>query len=239
MLFFNASVSSYSYLVRQRKAPLSSSFIKTFEYVIVNQVHQFSQDELGSSLVALIKLQKVSSKMKLINNQTLLEIFDRFNYELEDIEKPIKMSTLSEVYYHVLSHEVLSKEIEARQMELKFALDGIQAKELFNFISVCTNREFLEGVLVPETRKIIQTMIPEEIVILNSLIARHSVQDKLSDAVQSYLEMNKDEMETQELTKVYMSCLKNNILLPEGFRKDIEWNVLSVKLPKSNAQSLP
>jgi len=117
--------------------------------------------------VALLKLQKLSAKLKLLSNQTLLELFDRFNYELEDPAKPVKMSSLSEVYYQVLIHEALSKEIDCSLMEQRFSPSDLKAKDLFNFLSVCTNREFLEGKLVPEAVRVIPSMIPEEIVILN------------------------------------------------------------------------
>jgi hypothetical protein len=40
-------ISSYGYLCRQGKANVSSSFIKTFEYVIFNKMHELSQDQLA------------------------------------------------------------------------------------------------------------------------------------------------------------------------------------------------
>ena len=132
-------ISSYGYLCRQGKALLSSSLIKTFEFVIVNKMHEFTQDDLAVSLVALIKLQRLSSKTKIINNQTLLELFDRFNYELEDHGKPIKVSNLAETYYQVLSHEALRKEIDSTQMEVRLSgMKGFKGKDIFNVLSVCT-----------------------------------------------------------------------------------------------------
>ena len=117
--------------------------------------------------MALLKLQKLSAKLKLLSNQTLLELFDRFNYELEDPAKPVKMSSLSEVYYQVLSHEALSKEVDSTLMEQRFKSGELKAKDLFNFVSVCRNRDFLERNLVPEAVRVLPSMIPEEIVILN------------------------------------------------------------------------
>lgn len=52
-------------------------------------------------------------------------------------------------------------------------------------------------------------MIPEEIVIVNQLIARHKLQEKLSGRVETYISESMHEMETLELSKVYMSCIKN------------------------------
>lgn len=52
-------------------------------------------------------------------------------------------------------------------------------------------------------------MIPEEIVILNKLTAQHKLQGELSLCVEQYLTDNLDEMETLELSKVYMSCVKS------------------------------
>jgi hypothetical protein len=38
---------SYTYLCRQYKAPVNSSFVKTFEYIIVNKLHELSQDQIA------------------------------------------------------------------------------------------------------------------------------------------------------------------------------------------------
>jgi hypothetical protein len=105
-------ISSYGYLCRQRKANLSSSFIKTFEYVIFNKLHELTQDQLAQCLVALFKIQKISAKTKILSNQTLLQMFDKWYYELEDETKSVRLSNIAEVYYQVLRHEVISKEIE-------------------------------------------------------------------------------------------------------------------------------
>ena len=60
--------SSYGYLCQQNKCVVNSSFVKTFEYVIVNKMHELNQDELSKCLVALIRMQKMSLKTKIISN---------------------------------------------------------------------------------------------------------------------------------------------------------------------------
>ncbi len=64
----------------------------------------------------------------------------------------------------------------------------------------------------------IGTMIPEEIVIVNQMIAKHGLQVRLSQRVEKYIIESMDEMETLELSKVYMSCIKNNLELSEPFK---------------------
>jgi hypothetical protein len=49
----------------------------------------------------------------------------------------------------------------------------------------------------------------------------------------------RDEMETIELSKVYMSCIKNKLELTEGFRQEINEVLLFKKLPNCDAASLP
>jgi hypothetical protein len=92
--------SSYGYLCQQGKANLSSSFIKTFEYVLFNKLHDLTQDQLAQALVALFKIQRVSARTtKVVNNQTLLQMLDKFTYELEDVTgKPVKAANIAEVY---------------------------------------------------------------------------------------------------------------------------------------------
>jgi hypothetical protein len=46
----------------------------------------------------------MSPHVKIITNQTLLQIFDKWNYELEDPEKIVKASNVAEVYYQVTHH---------------------------------------------------------------------------------------------------------------------------------------
>jgi hypothetical protein len=86
--------------ITQGKANVSSSFIKTFEYVLFNKLHDLTQDQLAQALVALFKIQKVSARTtKVVSNQNLLQMLDKFTYELEDIEgKPVKAANIAEVY---------------------------------------------------------------------------------------------------------------------------------------------
>jgi hypothetical protein len=125
---------------------VSSSFVKTFEYVIVNKMHQFGLNELSQSLVALIRLQKMSEKTtKVISNQTLLEIFDKWNYELEDQEKNIKVGNLAEAYYQVMSHDIIKKEVDPKLMEERIIkCTEFKAKDLFNIMHVTESKEIIE-----------------------------------------------------------------------------------------------
>lgn len=51
-------------------------------------------------------------KTKIVSNQTLLQLFDKFAYELEDNEKHVKLQNITEVYYGTLKHSVLAKEVD-------------------------------------------------------------------------------------------------------------------------------
>ena len=46
-------------------------------------------------------------------------------------------------------------------------------------------------------------------------------------------------METLELAKVYMSCIKNRLELSEEFRREVDEILLVKKLPGCDAASLP
>jgi len=46
-------------------------------------------------------------------------------------------------------------------------------------------------------------------------------------------------METLELSKVYMSCIKNKLQLTVDFRNEMDENLLFKKLPGCDAASLP
>jgi hypothetical protein len=83
----------------------------------------------------------------------LLQIFDKFNYELEDPEKQVRISTLAEVYYQMLRHEILSKEIDTSIIENRILAtsEGFQAKDIFNVLSVTTKKEVIDH-LVPITK---------------------------------------------------------------------------------------
>ena len=74
-------------------------------------------DDLALALVGLIRVQKETELTKTVNNQTLLQMFDRLSYEVEDEDKSIKSQHLSEVYYQVMLHEVLKEEIDASSFE--------------------------------------------------------------------------------------------------------------------------
>lgn len=44
-------------------------------------------------------------------------MFDKWNYELEDPSKAVKASNIAEVYYQVMRHEVIAKEVDGGMME--------------------------------------------------------------------------------------------------------------------------
>ena len=52
-------------------------------------------------------------------------------------------------------------------------------------------------------------MIPEELVIFNSLAFKNSLQGEFVNQIESYINDQIEEMETVEVAKVYQSCLKN------------------------------
>lgn len=83
----------------------------------MNKMHEFNLDDLSKCLVSMIKMQRLSQKTKSISNQVLLQIFDKWNYELEDPEKNIRLSNLAEVYYQVCMNDALQKEIDVTNME--------------------------------------------------------------------------------------------------------------------------
>lgn len=87
-------------------------------------------------------------------------------------------------------------------------IDSFKVKDLFNILSVVKSQKVIDHI-IPMIQQLCLTMIPEEIVILNKLTAQHKLQGELSLCVEQYLTDNLDEMETLELSKVYMSCVKS------------------------------
>ena len=140
---------SYGYLCQQGKTQVSSSFVKTLEYVIMNKIHQFTQDQLSQCFISLVRLQRASSKVKTISNQTLLEVYDRWSYELEDENKKIKTSLLAEVYYQSLSHHSLREEVDRVNVERRLMDEANQfkARDIFNVLSVTENKELVEHLI--------------------------------------------------------------------------------------------
>lgn len=174
-------IASFAYLCRHGKTPVSSSLVKTFEYVIMNKMHDYGIEELAQCLVALIRLQRASEKTKTIANQTLLEIFDKWSYELDDEDKTARVTTLAEVYYQVLSHPVLRGEVDMSVVEKKIleTKDLVKPKDIFNLLHVTQSKEVVDF-LVGKLEEMCDTLIPEEIVILNNLVRQHGIQLQLS-----------------------------------------------------------
>jgi hypothetical protein len=117
----------------------------------------------------------------------------------------------------------------------------MKAKDLFNVMSVMEadgKPEMVEW-LVKQIEGVIASMIPEEVVILNSQLQRLGLQARVSSLIEAYIQDSREEMETLELAKVYMSCIKSKLELSEGFRLEVDELLLLKKLPGCDAASLP
>lgn len=139
----------------------------------------------------------------------------------------------------MLNHDVLAKEIDPNVIEGRLLkVDSFKAKDIFNVLHVCTNKELVDHV-GDKCIELISTLIPEEVVILNKLIDKHAMQGKMSSHVEKYIDDNIEEMETLELAKVYTSCIRSKIALSTEFKIKVEEILLHQKLFKASAHSLP
>ncbi|TNV86039.1 hypothetical protein FGO68_gene9977 [Halteria grandinella] len=232
-------LTSYGYLCIKGKTTVSSSFVKTFEYVVMNKMHDFTLNDLGQCLISLIRLQKMSATTtKVIANQTLLQIFDKWSYELEDDQRAIQIGILAEAYYQVMNQSALRKEVDPKVMENRIIKSGerLKAKDVFNIMHVTESKEIVEHLLKHIE---IEGLIPEEIVIFNSMVKKHGVEGKIVPQIEAYIEKNMDDMETEEISKLYMSCLLNQLPLSPSFHLKLEEHLLLTCLPTANAHSLP
>ena len=93
--------------------------------------------------------------------------------------------------------------------------------------------------LIKQIEGVIASMIPEEVIILNTQLERHGLQVRVSPLIEAYIQDSREEMETLELAKVYMSCIKSKLEISEGFRRDMDDLLLVKKLPGCDAASLP
>jgi hypothetical protein len=89
---------------------------------------------------------------KVISNQTLLEIFDKWSYELEDNDNSIRVGHLAETYYQVMTHSALQKEIDPKVMEDRLAHYSssdakFTAKDVFNVLYVTESKEVIDGMV--------------------------------------------------------------------------------------------
>ena len=104
-----------------------------------------------------------------------MEIFDRWNYELEEENNLIKVANLAETYYSICSHDVLRKEIDVETMEKRIqSCEKFKAKDLFNILSVTSNKNLVKH-LVTKIKEVFPVLIPEEIVVMNQMIAKHNL----------------------------------------------------------------
>jgi hypothetical protein len=71
------------------------------------------------------------------------------------------------------------------------------------------------------------------------MIVKHSLEAELTASIMYYIEESKEDMETSELSKVYMSCIKHSLPLDPSFKLLIEEELLNLRLLKSDAHSLP
>ena len=82
----------------------------------------------------------------------------------------MKLSNLAEVYHAVSTHPVLSKEIDTQPMDDRLLQilgnqgDGMKSKDIFNILAVTTRKELIDQAIAQAP---IESMIPEEIVIMN------------------------------------------------------------------------
>ena len=140
-------------------------------------------------------------------------------------------------------HEILSKEVECSGMEDRLmGHEGqMKAKDLFNIMSVMERdgKPEMVGWLVKQIEGVVPTMIPEEVVILNTQLQRLGLQARVSPLIEAYIQDSREEMETLELAKVYMSCIKSKLELSEAFRREVDELLLVKKLPGCDAASLP
>lgn len=116
----------------------------------------------------------------------------------------------------------------------------LKAKDLFNLLSVVAKerRELVEK-LIPQIEAIVPSLIPEEVVILNVQLERHGLQGIIAPKIEEYIKDSQEEMDTLELSKVYMSCIKNKLPISESLRHEIDEVLLVKKLPVCDAASLP
>ena len=117
----------------------------------------------------------------------------------------------------------------------------MKAKDLFNIMSVieADGKPEMVGWLVKQIEGVVPNMIPEEVVILNSQLQRLGLQARVSSLIEAYIQDSREEMETLELAKVYMSCIKSKLELSEAFRREVDELLLVKKLPGCDAASLP
>jgi hypothetical protein len=117
----------------------------------------------------------------------------------------------------------------------------MKAKDLFNIMSVmdADGKPEMVGWLVKQIEGVVPNMIPEEVVILNSQLQRLGLQARVSSLIEAYIQDSREEMETLELAKFYMSCIKSKLELSEAFRREVDELLLVKKLPGCDAASLP
>ena len=117
----------------------------------------------------------------------------------------------------------------------------MKAKDLFNIMSVmeADGKPEMVGWLVKQIEGVVASMIPEEVVILNTQLQRLGLQGRVSPLIEAYIQDSREEMETLELAKVYMSCIKSKLELSEAFRREVDELLLVKKLPGCDAASLP
>jgi hypothetical protein len=139
------------------------------------------------------------------------------NYELEDTEKKIKISNLSEVYYQLLMNESLKIDIDSEIMESRIlSMRDFKAKDIFDILTVTENKRVIDH-LVPIIKQTLINFIPEEIIILNKLIEKRGLKDELTSSIENYLEANIDDLEYLECARVYHSCL-STLSLSDSFK---------------------
>lgn len=83
-------------------------------------------------------------------------------------------------------------------------------------------------------------MIPEELVILNSLANKNSIQGEFVQEIEAYVNEQMDEMQILEIAKIYQSCIKNQVPLTPQFKALMDEKMIKILIAgKSDAKTLP
>ncbi|CDW73947.1 UNKNOWN [Stylonychia lemnae] len=233
-------ISSYAYLCNQKKISLSTSFIKTFEYLIMNKLAELSPNEKIMTLIAFLKLQRLTQQTKAISNKMLLDLIDQIDEDIKDEKTEIKVSNLAEMYYQLLSHNILRSEINAQNIEDRLKnINKFKPKDVFDILTVTQNDSLIEH-LMKFLELNINEFMPEEIIILINISSKlTSIKPEIVPMIESYVNSNLGDMANEELAKLYCT-IHNKIgdLLTKDFKFKIQ-KLIDELFPKAQAKSLP
>eukprot|EP00347_Sterkiella_histriomuscorum_P009748 403340039 len=234
-------LTSYSYLCLQGKCQASNSFIKTLEFVLVNKLHEFSINEVISSFIGLINLQKATEQSKSVSNQVLFQLYDQIDLENQDDDKKVKTSMLCELYYSVKNHEILKADVDLKSLEKALLeVKEMKPKDIFNVLTVLQDNQPLLDIVINQIKQQLKSMIPEEIIILLNLTEKHQIlKPVLARLIEDYINNNLEEINDDEFAKLYYSIHRHlQAELSKDFISKMN-ELIKQKFPKSQAKSLP